>query len=173
MTINRLLEKHNITIEEARNIRAFVSSAFFVKERDSIGSREEFDQKVEEARERSLGYPAPKSWYVYFESLIQIELLEAMLLACGLSPIELQVLKINYLEGIDDREIRDDIDLRNAKRRQSCMIDLILELRDTTTPEDFALFSREYRTEIERIQREILEYLTRPIPERTNGEVVS
>ncbi len=43
MTINRLLEKYSITIEEARDIRALDSSTYFVKEEDSIGSREEFD----------------------------------------------------------------------------------------------------------------------------------
>ena len=172
MTINRLLEKYSITIEEARNIRALDSSTYFVKEEDSIGSREEFDEKVEEARKESLWGPVPKSWYAYFESTSQKEYLKAMILYFGLSQEELQILKFNYLEGIDDREIRDDIDLRNAKRRQSCMMDLILELRDTTTPEDFALLSREYRTEIERIQREILEYLTRPIPEQTKGKAV-
>ncbi len=171
MTVNRLLEKYSITIAEARNIRALDSSTYFVKE-ESIGSREEFDEKVEEARKKSLGGPVPKSWYVYFESNSQKEYLKALILYFALSQEELQILKFNYLEGIDEREIRDDIDLRNAKRRQSCMMDLILELRDTTTPEDFALLSIEYRTEIERIQREILEYLTRPIPEQTKDKAV-
>jgi hypothetical protein len=50
-----------------------------------------------------------------------------------------------------------------AKRdRISHVLDLLAQMRSSSRPEEFALASRGYRAEVEQLQNEVLDYLTRP-----------
>ena len=57
--------------------------------------------------------------------------------------------------------IRDDKALKTSQQRIAYFQDLLLQLRVKATPEEFSLVSSGYRAEIEKMQVEVLEYLTR------------
>lgn len=57
--------------------------------------------------------------------------------------------------------IHDDKALKTSQQRITYFQNLLLQLRVKATPEEFSLVSSGYRAEIEKMQAEVLEYLTR------------
>lgn len=64
--------------------------------------------------------------------------------------------------------IRNDHELEGIKERIAYFQRLLAQLRVTATPEEFPLVAGGYRAEIEKMQGEVLDYLTRhstePVP---------
>jgi hypothetical protein len=58
--------------------------------------------------------------------------------------------------------IQNDQELAVTRERISYFLDLLARLRVSCRPEEMALASGGYRAEVERMQREALDYLTRP-----------
>lgn len=58
--------------------------------------------------------------------------------------------------------IQSDQELNLARERVSHLLDLLARLRVSCRPEELALVTGGYRAEVERMQREILDYLTQP-----------
>ncbi len=58
--------------------------------------------------------------------------------------------------------IASDQELKITRERVSYLIDLLARLRVSSRPEELALVSSGYRAEVERMQREVLDYLTQP-----------
>lgn len=58
--------------------------------------------------------------------------------------------------------IRDDVELKVTLDRVSYFLDLLKRLRAGSRPEEFALVAGGYRSEVERMQRDVLDYLTAP-----------
>lgn len=58
--------------------------------------------------------------------------------------------------------IQNDQELQRTRERISYFLDLLSRLRINSRPEELALVSGGYRAEVERMQREMLDYLTRP-----------
>lgn len=56
--------------------------------------------------------------------------------------------------------IHNDKELKTSQQRIAYFQDLLLQLRVKATPEEFSLVSSGYRAEIEKMQAEVLEYLT-------------
>ena len=59
--------------------------------------------------------------------------------------------------------ITNDQELRIMRERITYLLDLLSRLRAGSRPEELALVSGGYRAEVERMQREVLDYLTLPI----------
>ena len=60
--------------------------------------------------------------------------------------------------------IRNDAELKMMRERVASVEQLILTLRPTARPEEWAALSSGYRFEIERMQSEILDYLVEGTP---------
>ena len=58
--------------------------------------------------------------------------------------------------------IQNDQELKVTRERISYLLDLLARLRVNSRPEELALVSGGYRAEVERMQRELLDYLTQP-----------
>ena len=58
--------------------------------------------------------------------------------------------------------IRDDVELKVTQERASYLLDLLKRLRIAARPDEFSLVAGGYRAEVERMQREVLDYLTAP-----------
>ena len=58
--------------------------------------------------------------------------------------------------------IQNDQELTVTRERVSYFLDLLARLRVSSRPEELALVTGGYRVEVERMQREMLDYLTRP-----------
>ncbi len=58
--------------------------------------------------------------------------------------------------------IRDDTELTATQERIAYFLDLLRRFRVTARAEEFALVAGGYRTEVERMQGEMLDYLTAP-----------
>ena len=58
--------------------------------------------------------------------------------------------------------IQNDRELSVTRERISYLLDLLARLRLSSRPEELTLVSGGYRAEIERMQREVLDYLTKP-----------
>jgi hypothetical protein len=58
--------------------------------------------------------------------------------------------------------IQSDQELTVTRERVSYLLDLLARLRVGSRPEELALVSGSYRAEVERMQREMLDYLTKP-----------
>jgi hypothetical protein len=58
--------------------------------------------------------------------------------------------------------IRNDQELAVTRERISYFLDLLARLRSSTRPEELALVSGSYRAEVEKMQRDVLDYLTHP-----------
>jgi hypothetical protein len=58
--------------------------------------------------------------------------------------------------------IRNDQELQVTRERISYLLDLLARLRISSRPEELPLVSGGYRAEVERMQREVLDYLTQP-----------
>jgi hypothetical protein len=59
--------------------------------------------------------------------------------------------------------IRSDEELAVARERITCFLDLLSRLRAASRPEELSLVTGGYRAEVERMQREVLDYLTSPV----------
>jgi hypothetical protein len=57
--------------------------------------------------------------------------------------------------------IRDDNELAGTQERIAYFLRLLAQLRVTSRPDEFPLAASGYRAEVERMQREELDYLTR------------
>jgi len=60
--------------------------------------------------------------------------------------------------------IQNDNELTVTRERISYFLDLLTRLRAGSRPEELGLVSSGYRAEVECMQREVLDYLTRPAP---------
>lgn len=58
--------------------------------------------------------------------------------------------------------IQNDQELTVTRDRISYFLDLLARLRVSSRPEELPLVTSGYRAEIERMQREMLDYLTQP-----------
>jgi hypothetical protein len=58
--------------------------------------------------------------------------------------------------------IRNDQELVITRERIAYFLDLLARLRISSRPEELALVTSGYRAEVERMQREVLDYLTQP-----------
>ena len=67
--------------------------------------------------------------------------------------------------------IQNDQELEVTQERIGYFQSLLAQLRVTATPEEFPLVVSGYRAEIEHMQAEILEYLTRHVSEPTRAQV--
>jgi hypothetical protein len=56
--------------------------------------------------------------------------------------------------------IQSDQELKVTRERVSYLLDLLTRLRASSRPDELALVSGGYRAEVERMQREVLDYLT-------------
>ena len=63
--------------------------------------------------------------------------------------------------------IQNDQELTVTRERISCFLDLLARLRVSSRPEELALMTSGYRAEVERMQREVLDYLTQPAVQTT------
>ena len=66
--------------------------------------------------------------------------------------------------------IHNDKELKTSQQRIAYFQNLLLQLRVQATPEEFSLVSSGYRIEIEKMQEEVLEYLTRHVCEPVQSE---
>ncbi|MCY3549750.1 MAG: hypothetical protein OXN27_07270 [Candidatus Poribacteria bacterium] len=69
--------------------------------------------------------------------------------------------------------IHNDKELKANQKRIAYFQNLLLQLRVKATPEEFSLISTGYRTEILKMQDEVLEYLTRHSCEPISVKAVS
>lgn len=58
--------------------------------------------------------------------------------------------------------IQNDQELTVTRDRISYFLDLLARLRVSSRPEELPLVTSGYRAEVERMQREVLDYLTQP-----------
>ena len=65
--------------------------------------------------------------------------------------------------------IQNDTELKTSQQRIAYFQDLLLQLRVKASAEEFSLVSSGYRAEIEKMQEEVLEYLTRHVSEPIQG----
>jgi hypothetical protein len=63
--------------------------------------------------------------------------------------------------------IRSDKELAVTQERISYFLDLLQRLRISSRPEELAAVTSGYRYEVERMQQEVLDYLTQPAPPET------
>ena len=61
--------------------------------------------------------------------------------------------------------IQNDTELKTSQERIAYFQDLLLQLRVKASTEEFSLVSSGYRSEIEKMQAEVFDYLTRHICE--------
>ena len=66
--------------------------------------------------------------------------------------------------------IQNDKELKVSQKRIAYFQNLLLQLRVQATPEEFSLVSSGYRMEIEKMQAEVLDYLTRYVGERIQAK---
>jgi hypothetical protein len=58
--------------------------------------------------------------------------------------------------------IQTDQELKVTRERVSYLLDLLARLRVSSRPEELSLVTSGYRAEVERMQQEVLDYLTQP-----------
>jgi hypothetical protein len=58
--------------------------------------------------------------------------------------------------------IQNDQELKVTRDRITYLLDLLTRLRVSSRPEELTLVTGGYRAEVERMQREVLDYLTQP-----------
>jgi len=63
--------------------------------------------------------------------------------------------------------IRNEQELAVTRGRIEYFLRLISDLRTTSEPDEFPLVAGGYRTEVERMQTEVLDYLTRQVTQTT------
>ena len=67
----------------------------------------------------------------------------------------------------DSSMIQNDQELKVTRERIAYLLDLLARLRVTSRPEELALVSGGYRAEVERMQGQVLDYLTQPASQTT------
>jgi hypothetical protein len=68
--------------------------------------------------------------------------------------------------------IANDLELAATKERIAYFQDLLAQFRVSTSPEEFPAMASGYRAEIERMHREVLDYLTRHASSTAQAKVV-
>jgi hypothetical protein len=68
--------------------------------------------------------------------------------------------------------IANDVELKCTQERIAYFQDLLAKMRLTAPAETFPLMAGGYRAEIERMQAEVLDYLTRPAEQPTQAAAV-
>ncbi len=63
--------------------------------------------------------------------------------------------------------IENDIELSVTQERIDYFVKLLAQLRVTTRPDEFPLVASGYQSELERMQHEVLEYVTRHATQAT------
>ena len=63
--------------------------------------------------------------------------------------------------------VKNDQELKAAQARIAYFQEILLQLRVKATPEEFPLVSSGYRSELVKMQEEVLDYLTRHVSETT------
>ena len=66
--------------------------------------------------------------------------------------------------------IHNDQELKVAQERIAYFQRLLAQLRVTATPEEFPAVASSYRAELEQMQKEVLDYLTRHASEPASAE---
>ena len=61
--------------------------------------------------------------------------------------------------------IQNDTELKTSQQRIAYFQDLLLQLRAKASAKEFSLVSSGYKAEIEKMQEEVLKYLTRHVSE--------
>ena len=61
--------------------------------------------------------------------------------------------------------IQNDQELKVTQERITYLLDVLARLRVSSRPEELPLVSGGYRSEVERMQREVLDYLTQAVPQ--------
>ena len=69
--------------------------------------------------------------------------------------------------------IQNDKELLVTQERIAYFLDLLVRLRVSSRPEELALVTSGYRAEVERMQREMLDYLTQPAAQTTTKAAVT
>jgi hypothetical protein len=67
--------------------------------------------------------------------------------------------------------IANDQELKGTRARIACFQDLLAQMRVAAPPALFPTMADGYRAEIEKMQREVLEYLTRHVSEGPPAQV--
>src|SRR5262249_4170424 len=67
----------------------------------------------------------------------------------------------------DPAVIRNDQELAVTRERITYFLDLLARLRISSRPEELPLVTSGYRAEVERMQREVLDYLNQSVPPAT------
>ena len=67
--------------------------------------------------------------------------------------------------------IANDEELKGTRARITYFEDLLAQMRVAAAPELFPSMASGYRAEIEKMQREVLEYLTRHVSESPSAKV--
>jgi hypothetical protein len=67
--------------------------------------------------------------------------------------------------------IANDDELKGTRERIAYFEDLLAQMRVTARPDLFPSMASGYRTEIEKMQREVLEYLTSHVSQRQPASV--
>ena len=65
--------------------------------------------------------------------------------------------------------IQSDQELTVTRERIGYFLDLLTRLRATCRPDELALATGGYRAEVEKMQREMLDYLTQPLAEKAKA----
>jgi len=63
--------------------------------------------------------------------------------------------------------IQNDQELKVTRERIAYLLDLLARLRVSSRPDELGLVSGGCRAEVERMQREVLDYLTQPASQTT------
>ncbi|HWD92040.1 MAG TPA: hypothetical protein VG938_06795 [Verrucomicrobiae bacterium] len=63
--------------------------------------------------------------------------------------------------------IANDQELTTPQERIAYFLRLLGQMRSKATPEEFPLLASGYRAEVERMQREVLDYLTQHVTQTT------
>jgi hypothetical protein len=71
----------------------------------------------------------------------------------------------------DSAVIRNDQELKAAQERIAYFQQLLAQFRVTSDPDEFPLVASGYRTELEKMQRQVLDYLTRHASQTVPAEV--
>lgn len=65
--------------------------------------------------------------------------------------------------------IQNDQELTVTRERIAYFLDLLARLRVSSRPEELPLVTSGYRAEVERMQREMLDYLTQPAAQQAKA----
>ena len=69
--------------------------------------------------------------------------------------------------------ITTDLELQGTQERIAYFERLLGQLRATATPEEFQMMAGGYRAELERMQAEVVGYLTRPLENQSRSGAIA